>query len=131
MAPRGRLFRALSFTIKRGKIVQIDVIADPERLGAHLQLRLTSEHTSLKASGFASLILLYSLATSLTCQGLSSFSSDAGRFAGRHAKRDRPRERRKIKPPQSTSSLRTDAGIKSQREVAVRQTYRKMMGTLK
>jgi hypothetical protein len=32
MAPRGRLFRALSFTIKRGKIVQIDVIADPERL---------------------------------------------------------------------------------------------------
>ena len=32
MAPRGRLFRALSFTITRGKIVQIDVIADPERL---------------------------------------------------------------------------------------------------
>ena len=28
MAPRGRLFRALSFTITRGKIVQIDVIAD-------------------------------------------------------------------------------------------------------
>jgi hypothetical protein len=32
MAPRGRLFRALSFTITRGKIIQIDVIADPERL---------------------------------------------------------------------------------------------------
>jgi len=32
MAPRGRLFRALSFTITRGKIVQIDVIADPDRL---------------------------------------------------------------------------------------------------
>ncbi len=32
MAPRGRLFRALSFTFTRGKIVQIDVIADPERL---------------------------------------------------------------------------------------------------
>jgi len=32
MAPRGRLFRALSFTIARGKIVQIDVVADPERL---------------------------------------------------------------------------------------------------
>ena len=32
VAPRGRLFRALSFTIKRGKIVQVDVIADPERL---------------------------------------------------------------------------------------------------
>ncbi len=32
MAPRGRLFRALSFTITRGKIVQIDVIADPARL---------------------------------------------------------------------------------------------------
>jgi len=32
MAPRGRLFRALSFTITRGKIVQIDVVADPERL---------------------------------------------------------------------------------------------------
>jgi len=32
MAPHGRLFRALSFTITRGRIVQIDVIADPERL---------------------------------------------------------------------------------------------------
>ena len=32
MAPHGRLFRALSFTITRGKIVQIDVIADPARL---------------------------------------------------------------------------------------------------
>src|SRR5580765_2511583 len=31
MAPRGWLFRALSFTITRGKIVQIDVIADPAR----------------------------------------------------------------------------------------------------
>ena len=29
MALRGRLFRALNFTITRGKIVQIDVIADP------------------------------------------------------------------------------------------------------
>ena len=37
MAPRGRLFRALSFTITRCKIVQIDVIADPER---HRQLDL-------------------------------------------------------------------------------------------
>jgi hypothetical protein len=32
MAPRGWLFRALSFTITRGKIVQVDVFADPERL---------------------------------------------------------------------------------------------------
>jgi RNA polymerase sigma-70 factor (ECF subfamily) len=32
MAPRGRLFRALSFTVTRGKIVQIDVVADPARL---------------------------------------------------------------------------------------------------
>jgi RNA polymerase sigma-70 factor (ECF subfamily) len=32
MAPRGRLFRALRFTITDGKIVQVDVIADPERL---------------------------------------------------------------------------------------------------
>ena len=31
-APRGRLFRVVTFTITRGKIVQIDVIADPERL---------------------------------------------------------------------------------------------------
>jgi RNA polymerase sigma-70 factor (ECF subfamily) len=37
MAPRGRLFRALHFTITRGKIVQIDVVADPVRLR---QLRL-------------------------------------------------------------------------------------------
>jgi RNA polymerase sigma-70 factor (ECF subfamily) len=32
LAPRGRLFRALSFTLSRGKIVRIDVVADPERL---------------------------------------------------------------------------------------------------
>lgn len=32
MAPRGRLFRALRFTIMAGKIAQVDVIADPERL---------------------------------------------------------------------------------------------------
>lgn len=32
MAPRGRLFRALRFTITSGKIVAVDVIADPERL---------------------------------------------------------------------------------------------------
>ena len=32
MAPHGRLFRALSFTITRGKIVQINVVADPARL---------------------------------------------------------------------------------------------------
>jgi RNA polymerase sigma-70 factor, ECF subfamily len=32
-APRGRLLRALCFTIERGMIVRIDVIADPIRLG--------------------------------------------------------------------------------------------------
>ena len=32
VAPRGRLFRVLSFTITSGKIVEIDVVADPERL---------------------------------------------------------------------------------------------------
>jgi RNA polymerase sigma factor (sigma-70 family) len=32
VAPRGRLFRALSFKITEGKIVEIDVIADLERL---------------------------------------------------------------------------------------------------
>ena len=31
-APGGRLSRALSFTIEHGKIIQIEVIADPERL---------------------------------------------------------------------------------------------------
>jgi hypothetical protein len=31
-APRGRLSRVLSFTITHGKIVQVDVIADPARL---------------------------------------------------------------------------------------------------
>jgi hypothetical protein len=29
LAPRGRLFRVLTFTITRGKIAQVDVIADP------------------------------------------------------------------------------------------------------
>jgi RNA polymerase sigma-70 factor (ECF subfamily) len=32
VAPRGRLFRVLSFTFTRGKIARIDVIGDPERL---------------------------------------------------------------------------------------------------
>ena len=32
MAPRGRLFRALRFTIEQGQIVAVDVIADPEHL---------------------------------------------------------------------------------------------------
>jgi RNA polymerase sigma-70 factor, ECF subfamily len=32
LAPGGRLSRALSFTIARGKIVKVEVIADPERL---------------------------------------------------------------------------------------------------
>lgn len=31
-APRGRMLRTLSFTIENGKIVQVDVIADPDRL---------------------------------------------------------------------------------------------------
>ena len=33
VAPRGRLFRVLSFTFARGKIVQVEVIADSSRLG--------------------------------------------------------------------------------------------------
>jgi len=32
MAPRGRLFRVLRVTFTHGKIVQIDVVADPARL---------------------------------------------------------------------------------------------------
>jgi RNA polymerase sigma-70 factor (ECF subfamily) len=32
VAPRGRLIRALAFTITGGKIAEIDVIADTERL---------------------------------------------------------------------------------------------------
>ena len=31
-APRGRLLRVLSFTVMRGKIAQVEVIADPARL---------------------------------------------------------------------------------------------------
>jgi RNA polymerase sigma factor (sigma-70 family) len=37
VAPRGRLFRVATFKVLRGKIVEINVIADPSRLG---QLRL-------------------------------------------------------------------------------------------
>jgi RNA polymerase sigma-70 factor (ECF subfamily) len=32
VAPRGRLFLVLGFTITNGKIAEIDVIADPDRL---------------------------------------------------------------------------------------------------
>jgi len=32
LAPQGRLSRALRFTIRGGKIVEVDVVADPARL---------------------------------------------------------------------------------------------------
>jgi len=32
LAPRGRLFRVVTFTFAHGKIVQMDVVADPARL---------------------------------------------------------------------------------------------------
>jgi RNA polymerase sigma-70 factor (ECF subfamily) len=32
VAPRGRLLMVLRFTIAQGKIVEIDTVADPERL---------------------------------------------------------------------------------------------------
>ena len=32
LAPRGRLWRALRFTVTRGKIAEVDIIADPARL---------------------------------------------------------------------------------------------------
>jgi len=33
VAPRGKLLMVLAFTIANGKIVEIDAVADPERLG--------------------------------------------------------------------------------------------------
>ena len=33
VAPRGRPFAVMGFTVRGGKIVEIDVLADPERLG--------------------------------------------------------------------------------------------------
>jgi len=42
VAPKGRLFRVLSFTIIRGRITQIEVIGDPERLG-HLDLAVLTQ----------------------------------------------------------------------------------------
>jgi RNA polymerase sigma factor (sigma-70 family) len=41
-APRGRLLRALTFDIERGKIVRLDVIADPARL-SELKLALLKD----------------------------------------------------------------------------------------
>ena len=32
VAPRGRVFSVMAFTVTNGKIVQIDVLLDPERL---------------------------------------------------------------------------------------------------
>jgi len=32
VAPRGRLFAVMGFTIRRGKIAEIDILADPARL---------------------------------------------------------------------------------------------------
>lgn len=33
VAPRGRLFRVLRFTLKNGKILEVEVVGDPDRLG--------------------------------------------------------------------------------------------------
>jgi RNA polymerase sigma-70 factor (ECF subfamily) len=33
LAPQGRLSRVLRFTIKNGRISEVDIIADPARLG--------------------------------------------------------------------------------------------------
>jgi hypothetical protein len=32
VAPRGRLFAVMGFTVRGGKIVEIDILADPARL---------------------------------------------------------------------------------------------------
>jgi hypothetical protein len=32
VTPQGRAFAVMGFTVKRGKIVEIDVVADPARL---------------------------------------------------------------------------------------------------
>ena len=32
VAPRGRPFAVMGFTVRRGRIAEIDVLADPERL---------------------------------------------------------------------------------------------------
>ncbi len=42
VAPRGRLLMVLDFTIRDGKIVAIDAIADPERL-RQLDLAMLTE----------------------------------------------------------------------------------------
>jgi RNA polymerase sigma factor (sigma-70 family) len=39
VAPHGRLFAVLAFTVTRGRIVELDILADPERL-RHLDLAL-------------------------------------------------------------------------------------------
>lgn len=39
MAPGGRVFSVMAFTVTNGKITQIDALADPERL-AQLDLAL-------------------------------------------------------------------------------------------
>jgi hypothetical protein len=42
MAPRGRLFLVLGFTITEGRVTEIDVIADPDRL-RHLDLAVLDD----------------------------------------------------------------------------------------
>jgi RNA polymerase sigma-70 factor (ECF subfamily) len=41
-APNGRLFTVLTFAISRGRIAEIDVVADPERL-RQLELGVVSD----------------------------------------------------------------------------------------
>jgi hypothetical protein len=49
-APRGRPVAVMGFTVRRGKIVEIDILADPERLG---QLDLGSWTTNAQRLGHA------------------------------------------------------------------------------
>ena len=42
MVPEGQLFSVMGFTVRHGKIVEIDILADPERL-RHLDLALPDD----------------------------------------------------------------------------------------
>jgi hypothetical protein len=50
VAPRGRLLMVLGFTIARGKIVEIDAIADPARL-RQLDLAILDDRSARSRSG--------------------------------------------------------------------------------
>jgi len=93
-APRGRLFRVLSFTFADGKIVRVDVIGDPARL-QQLELAVLDNRRGLRILGHS--FIPFQVAQELPLANVRSLGHDgpadieANPFHSASVERLRPR----------------------------------------